>query len=515
MRFVLIKQPTRLLLLAILFLAFLSAASAPLPLAAQNGGGSQDAQVVVVDAAAPAHPFPHFWEKMFGSGRAILSLRESYRHDLREVKHVTGFEYVRFHAIFHDEAGIYDEDEQGKPVYNFSYVDQIYDGLLADGVRPFVEISFMPKKVAAREVLHPFWYKQNVAPPKDYAKWDELITRFAQHLVERYGIAEVSQWYFEVWNEPNLDFWAGEPRQSTYWELYDHTARALKAVNSQLRVGGPATAQAAWADAFIQHCAEKQVPVDFVSSHVYGNDKSEDVFGTSENIPRNKMVCRAVKKVHDQIQASAKPHLPLIWSEFNASYANEPAVTDTVYMGPWLADTIRQCDGLVDLMSYWTFSDVFEEQGVVKLPFYGGYGLLAEDGIPKPAFAAFELLHHLGDERLAVDSDSALVTRKKDGTLVVAVWNYASPGEPGVSRTVTLRFTGGRLRRASISRVDSHHGDVHATYEKMGSPRYPTQAQIMELRKAAELPGAEVLRLKNEELNITLPTYGLAVIEVK
>ncbi len=135
-------------------------------------------------------------------------------------------------------------------------------------------------------------------------------------------------------------------------------------MNPPLRVGGPSTAQAAWADVFIQHCAENHVPVDFVSSHVYGNDKSEDVFNTHDVIPRDQMVCNAVKKVHDQIKASAMPKLPLIWSEFNASYMNEPAVTDMSYMGPWLADTLRQCDGLVDVMSYWTFSDVFEEAGV-------------------------------------------------------------------------------------------------------------------------------------------------------
>jgi xylan 1,4-beta-xylosidase len=472
-------------------------------------------EVIVIDPAAPAHPFPHFWEKMFGSGRAILTLRESYRRDLREVKQITGFEYVRFHAIFHDEAGVYDEDAHGNPVYNFSYVDQIYDGLLANGVRPFVEISFMPKKLAAREVLHAFWYKQNVSPPKDYTKWDDLITRFTQHLVDRYGIDELSQWYFEVWNEPNIDFWAGDPRQPTYWDLYDHTARAVKAVNSRLRIGGPATAQAAWADAFIKHCVDHKVPVDFVSTHVYGNDKAEDVFGTSENIPRNQMVCRAVKKVHDQIQASARPQLPLIWSEFNASYANEPAVTDTVYMGPWLADTIRQCDGLVDVMAYWTFSDVFEEQGVVKQPFYGGFGLLAEDGIPKPAFAAFELLHNLGEERLAVDSDNALVTRRKDGALVAAVWNYAPPEVPGAAKTITLRFKGTNGRHASISRVDGEHGDVHSIYEKMGAPRYPTPAQIAALRQAAQLPAPENRDLQNGELSVTLPSYGLAVIEVK
>jgi xylan 1,4-beta-xylosidase len=273
-------------------LNFLACVSLSVSIYSLVASATADAQVdsntaVVVDASAPAHPFPHFWEKMFGSERAIVTLRESYLNDLRDVRKITGFEYVRFHAIFHDEVGIYDEDAQGHPLYNFSYVDQIYDGLLANGVRPFIELSFMPKKLAAdKNALHPFWYKQNVSPPKDWNQWDDLITQFTKHLVDRYGIDEVSQWYFEVWNEPNLDFWSGDPKQATYWQLYDHTARSIKQVSPRLRVGGPATAQAAWADAFIRHCAENKIPVDFVSSHVYGNDKSEDVFGTHEAIPR-------------------------------------------------------------------------------------------------------------------------------------------------------------------------------------------------------------------------------------
>src|SRR5271156_3868775 len=365
-------------------------------------------ETVVIDAHAPGRPFPHFWEQTFGSGRAILTLRESYRSDLREVKKVTEFGYVRFHNILHDEDGVYDEDDQGNPIYNFSYVDQIYDGLLQNGVRPFVEISFMPKKLALRQDVHPFWYKEIVSPHKDYAKWDALITAFAQHLVERYGIDEVASWYFEVWNEPNIDFWTGRPAQQTYFELYDHTARALKAVNQQIRVGGPATAQAAWVGDIIAHATQNNVPLDFVSTHVYGNDSAKDVFGDNRPIPPHQMVCAAVKKVHDQIQASARPTIPLIWSEFNATYANESPITDSDYMGPWLADTIRQCDGMVDMMSYWTFSDVFEEQGVIKTPFYGGYGLIAEDGIPKPAFNAFAMLHNLGDERIAEPEDDVL-----------------------------------------------------------------------------------------------------------
>jgi len=506
---------TRFVLLALLSLAVLR------PLApAQVANTSQDHGEVVIDASAPAHPFPHFWEKMFGSERAIVTLRESYRNDLRDVKKITGFEYVRFHAIFHDEVGIYDEDAQGHPLYNFSYVDQVYDGLLDNGVRPFIELSFMPKKLAAdKNALHPFWYKQNVSPPKDWNKWDDLITRFTKHLVDRYGMDEVSQWYFEVWNEPNLDFWAGDPKQATYFDLYDHTARALKAVSPRLRVGGPATAQAAWADAFIRHCAENKVPVDFVSSHVYGNDKAEDVFGTQEAIPRDRMVCRAVKKVHDQISASPMPGLPLFWTEFNASYMNEPEVTDTAYMGPWMADTIRQCDGLVSEMSYWTFSDVFEEQGVVKQPFYGGFGLIAAGGIPKPAYNAFRLLHQLGDERLTLASDSAsdsvLATRRRDGTLVVAAWNLASPGTVGSGKDVKLTFRESGSSQVTVSRVDPEHGDVHKAYQAMGSPRYPTEAQIRQLRSAAELSAPEVYQLKNGSVTIKIPAHGLVLLEVK
>ncbi len=319
---------------------------------AQSANLPADAQTILIDASAPGHPFPHFWEQMFGSGRAILSLRESYRHDLRDVKQITDFNYVRFHAIFHDEVGLYDEDAQGNPVYNFSYVDQIYDGLLAKGVRPFVELSFMPKKLAARDVLHAFWYKQNISPPKDYAKWDQMIEKFTHHLVDRYGLDEVAQWYFEVWNEPNLDFWAGDPRQPTYWELYDHTARAIKAVNSRLRVGRPPRPRKPPGLTLSSSIAPiTTFPSISVALTAMATTNQKTSSAPQRSVPRNQMVCRAVKKVHDQIQASARPNLPLIWSEFNASYKNEPAVTDALYMGPWMADTIRQCDGLVDIMS--------------------------------------------------------------------------------------------------------------------------------------------------------------------
>jgi xylan 1,4-beta-xylosidase len=482
----------------------------PCPARAQNR-----AETILVDVHAPTHPFPHYWERMFGSGRAILSLRESYRRDLREVHKVTGFEYVRFHAIFHDEAGLYDEDAEGKPIYNFSYIDQIYDGLLENHVRPFVELSFMPRKLAAQLSEHAFWYKPLVSPPKDMNRWSDLVSHFAQHLVDRYDIREVSNWYFEVWNEPNIDFWVGDPKEQTYYRLYDATARAIKGVNGRLRVGGPATAQAAWVDRFIQHTVDNDVPVDFVSTHVYANDSSEDVFGTHEQIPRTEMVCRAARKVHDQVQASSRPSLPLIWSEYNASYKNEPEVTDAPFMGPWLADTIRQCDGLVSMLAYWAFSDVFEEQGVVKQPFYGGYGLIAEGGVPKPSFNAFKLLHQLGNQRVAVDSKSALATKRSDGTLVLAVWNEFLPDEAGEEKQIKVIVKGlPGVHSAVMTRLDANHGSVLNAYAAMGKPVNPTQAQIEQLRRAATLSPPETLQILKDQITTMLPPHGLALIEI-
>jgi xylan 1,4-beta-xylosidase len=508
---------------------------------AQTGASGVTTETIQIDANAQTAPFPHFWERTFGSGRAILSLRDSYRKDMRSVKQITNFGEVRFHGIFHDEVGLYDPDRkpiqfaqmknatptqsENTSIYNFSYIDQIYDGLLDEGIRPFVELSFMPKKMASDpDALHAFWYKPNVSPPRNYAQWDDMITAFAQHLIDRYGLDEVSHWNFEVWNEPNIDFWRGKPAQASYFELYDHTALALKKVSPRLRVGGPSTAQAAWTGDFLRHCKEKNIPVDFASSHVYANDTAKDVFHTDETIPRDRMVCRAVRKVHDEITASPLPSTPLLFSEYNASYANEPNVTDTIYMGPWLATTISQCDGLTESMSYWTFSDVFEEQGVVRTPFYGGFGLIAENHIQKPAFHAFAMLHELGDRRFSVASDSALATRRPDGTIAVALWNYAPPDGTGASytkppasrgseRTFFVKLTGVSTRAtATILRVDETHGNVVSTYDAMGRPAFPSRDQILKLREAGKAAPPEHTKLSNGTLTIQVPPQGLAVV---
>jgi len=485
-----------------------------LPLSAQ--------QNIAINANAPATPFPHFWEEMFGSGRAALVLRQSYLNDLTAVKQITDFKYVRFHAILHDELGVYNEDEHGNPVYNFAYVDQIYDNLLAHGVRPVIEISFMPKKLAFNpDALHPFWYKQNVSPPKSYEKWDGLMTAFAKNLVERYGIDEVSQWYFEVWNEPNIDFWGGVPSQRSYFELYDHTARDLKAVSPRLRVGGPATAAAQWVPDFLKHIAENNVPLDFVSSHGYADDTVENMFPEDPSVPRDlpmdQRVCRAIAKVRGQMKAAGKPTMPLFWTEWNVPGHDQSR--DTTYVGPALANTVRQCDGLVDMLSFWTFSDVFEEGGPGPRPFIGQFGLRAEFGINKPSFYDFALLHQLGDRRIANSSSDIIVTKAADGSLKIALWNLVDLDPEslrnGKARSVTLSFQGTSPNAlVSIQRVDYEHGNVLPEYAKIGKPDYPTPTQVEQLNRATTLPPPEETHLQNHRMTLELEPNALALITV-
>lgn len=477
-------------------------------------------ETVTIDAHAKTTPFSHFWEETFGSGHAVLALRSEYRDDVRAVKSVTDFDYVRFHGILDREVGSYSQDEHGNPVYNWGYVDGIYDGLLQNGVRPVVEISFMPIQLAFNPLdLHVFWYHPNVSPPKSWEAWDAYMTAFAQHLVDRYGIDEVSHWYFEVWNEPNIDFWGGIPRQGSYFELYAHTARDLKKVNPKLRVGGPATAAASWVPAFLDYVTKNHVPIDFISSHGYADDTVENLFHNDTFVPEDERVCKAIEKVQDQIRASALPNLPLFWTEWNVQGKDQSR--DTIFVGPGVANTIRQCDGHVSMMSFWTFSDVFEEGGPIATPFEGNFGLIAKGGIKKPSYYAFALLHQLGDARIPLESKDTIATRAADGSLRVVAWNIVDPGTEsrgaqGLTHTLRLVFSGVSPNAAvSIQRVDSDHGNVLPKYRAMGSPADPTPQQVRELNRETNPGPPEESRLNGGRLDLRLTPNALVLVEVK
>ena len=378
----------------------------------------------------------------------------------------------------------------------------------------------MPKKLAFNpDALHPFWYKQNVSPPKSMERWDALITAFAKNLVDRYGIDEVSQWYFEVWNEPNIDFWGGVPSQRSYFDLYAHTARDLKGVSPRLRVGGPATAAAQWVDDFLRFTTKNNVPVDFISTHGYADDTVENMFPADPTVPADlpmdQRVCRAIAMVRGQMKAAGKPAMPLFWTEWNVPGHDQSR--DTTFVGAALANTVRQCDGNVDMMSFWTFSDVFEEGGPGPRPFIGQFGLRAEFGINKPSYYGFALLHKLGDRRIANASPNVIVTKKQDGSTVIAAWNL-SDADPRISSkapslTITLSLKGS-APHATIERVDNEHGNVLPAYAAMGSPTYPTPDQVERLNHTTELPPPETVSISNGRLTLHLEPNALLLITI-
>jgi xylan 1,4-beta-xylosidase len=279
-------------------------------------------------------------------------------------------------------------------------------------------------------------------------------------------------------------------------------------------VGGPATAAAAWVGDFLRFTAENRVPVDFVSTHGYADDTVEDLFGAKEDIPMDERVCRAAAKVHNEIESSAQPDLPLIWSEWNVQGAM--GARDTIFAGPALANTVRQCDGLVSMLSFWTFSDVFEEGGPIPTPFIGMFGLRAKGGIDKPSYYAYGLLHQLGNERLGNASKNVIVTKTANGGLAIAAWNLVDPGQHGSSQEIDFDFH--RLpadARVTIQRVDAEHGNVLKEYAAMGEPLDPTPAQVEQLNRLTSLPAPGETRLQGGKLKLSLTPNALALIVVQ
>ena len=492
---------------------------------------------VAVDTGRPNGPLPHAWEKVAGSDRGNVVLRSQYQDDLTLVRDQIGIEEIRFHGILNDENGVCTSarppgwefmhpGEPGPPAdavrYSFQYVDRIYDTLRDHGVRPFVELSFMPK-VLASGASTVFYYQGNVTPPKKMEDWAALVGAFAAHCRQRYGAREVRQWKWEVWNEPNMHpyFWAGT--QQDYFELYRHAATALKAVDRELRVGGPATAMTAWVPDFLAYCTANAVPVDFVSTHIYGNDPQDVVFGPgAPRYPVTEVVSRAVAKVHDQIRASKRPDLPLHITEWSSP---NPA---------FIAEVAKGCLGLAETMSYWTFSAEFEEMGPWQDFITRIFGLVGHGGVPTEAFNAFVLLRRLGDTRLAAGDGPVLASRRPDGTVSVLLWNLTPvdgapnprmpqfgwiatprPGKPLTVR-LALRGLGGR-RTALLSRVDAQHGSPDPAYAALGKPEYPTPDQVSQLRKAATLGAPERLALRGsepEQVEVVLPPDGIALLEI-
>ena len=464
---------------------------------AQTG---QNERTISIDLNNVKGVLPQSSNLCVGAGRANEGLRADWQRQLKMAHDECGFKYIRFHGLLSDDMGVYFEDK-GKSVYNWQYIDELFDFLLRIKMKPFVEVGFMPGGLASGNNTI-FWWRGNVTPPRDYQKWDDLIKATVKHWVERYGEAEVASWYFEIWNEPNLKggFFTGD--QQDYFKLYRETALAIKSVSNKFRVGGPATAGNAWIADMINFCQKESAPIDFISTHDYGvkqgfldaNGQGGTVLDRDRNVISNHM-----KGTRKTIQSSALPNLQLHYTEWSASYSPADPIHDSYHEAAYILNTIKQAAPYVNSMSYWTFTDIFEEAGPRSTPFHGGFGLINYQGLKKPAYYAFKYLNQLGKTELKVADSSAIVCKDQRGVQAL-VWNFTidHPGDsvhndvfykrdlPSKSMpSVNLKIKGLKQGRYVINIYKTGYGvnDVYTAYYKMGSPSQLSIKQVELLKK--------------------------------
>lgn len=501
--------------------------------------------------AAEDRPLRHVWSHCVGAGRANEALRADWQGHFREAVATLGVRHVRFHGLFHDDMFVYRASDGGgfgpptplaEPRFTFAYVDKVVDFVLDAGARPFVELGFMPRDLATRtETL--FWWKAHCSPPTDMARWVDLVTATLEHWVERYGSEEVRRWRFEVWNEPNLvpHFWTGT--RTEYFELYEATARAVKAVDPGLRVGGPSTSvfvpddryrgeyedrsaehataehassgagtvdaldwRPVWIHELVAWCHERDVPLDFLSTHLYPTDAAFGADGELRHLQRHvDATHQDLLLLRDLIATGPFPDAELHITEWSSSPSSRDAMHDTLFAATYVTRAFLRGAGLADSISYWTFTDVFEEGGAGIGPFHGGFGLVNEQGIHKPTFHAFAMLARLGDTVLLSTPHGVVTQHSGSGDVAAVLLNYPDGmGTRGIGSATSYAATRelaheGPSRRVRhtvdglepgaayrVEQLDWDHGNVAEAWHRMGEPLNLTRAQEARLRAVAD-----------------------------
>jgi len=487
---------------------------------------------IVTDIRKTSGPVDRFFDLSVGSDYPGTLIRNDSQAQLKLAVDELGFRYIRFHAIFHDVLGTV-KVEKGKTVYDWTKIDQLYDDLLARHIKPFVELGFTPEALATSQNSIFYWHGNTSHPRPD--GWHNLVDAFIRHIEARYGQDEVRTWYFEVWNEPNLSgFWEGAD-QKAYFALYDLTAKTVKGVDPALRVGGPATAGAAWIPEFLAHVKTVGAPIDFVTTHTYGvlgGFLDEQGKSDTKLDPSPDAIIGDVRRVREQISASAFPGLPLYFTEWSTSYTPRDPVHDSYISAPYILSKLKACLGLVQGMSYWTYTDLFEEPGPPTASFQGGFGLLNREGIRKPAYFAYKYLHALdGDSVTADDPEAMLAT--KDGNLAAVIWDFEQPDQKvsdrpfytkvipaHVAAPVELRVSHlapGAAYRLEVHRTGFHANDAYTAYLEMGSPKDLTPAQVAHLNDLTrDLPETDRTLRSGPEgtIEVTVPMNSNDVVLV-
>ena len=455
-------------------------------------------------------PFKRTFNFGFNTCHAPLAMRSDMQEQLARAHAELGMRFWRAHGILSDDVGVVTRTSTGRLEYTFSGLKRILDTALRCGVKPFLEISFMPAALARDEKKTITQYPLITSPPKDWLEWKKLIDQLIHFLVETYGILELKRWYFEVWNEPNISFWAGT--QDEYFKLYRVAAMALKRVDRDLRVGGPATARAEWVGDLLHFCRKTRTPIDFISTHIYPSDVAflDSAHGNVQLLGTD-FLRDAFRKCRREIDA-AGVKLPLIWGEWNSSAGPLHEEHDACNNAALICSTLAGIEEFGDGSLYWNLSDIYEECGYHFKPFHGGYGMYTVDGVAKSAARAFGLWHGLEGDRIGVQglpttaARGAFATRhRKSGATGVMLWNHIEPGLKPSPWSITLQMGPSRRRSATVLSIEPQRGSAYETWLALGKPLNLTPAQQQRLEAASQLRSTTSAVDRNGQVHVTVP----------
>lgn len=507
-----------------------------------------------------------YWNTCIGAGRAGEGLRAVWQKQLQMAVRECGFQYIRFHGLLCDEMGVYRREGE-REFYNYAYIDMLFDALLEMGIRPFVEFGFMPEAMAGGDGTQ-FWWKGNVTPPADYEAWGRLLDGLVRHWIERYGLEEVEQWYFEIWNEADLHaFWHGT--KSQYFRLYQTSVNAIKGVCDKLRVGGPATSnfvpdsrfdgevedvsahktnqvkdlqslewKGTWIADFLHFCETEHLPVDFVSTHPYPTDFAVDNQREGTGLKGRSRYVDALRDdltwLRNTVDASAYKDAKIHLTEWSSSPTSRDCSHDSLAEAAYIIKCNLDSEGLVDSLSYWVFTDIFEEQGPGPEPFHGGFGLLNMQGIKKPAYHTYRFLNALGEE-VIWKTEGTIITKNQQGKLRTLLYHYpkevtesvpisAYPdrrtieefqkqGEPEEFSVCITQVDASSSFRMEI--LDQESGNVVKLWESFGCPSNLTREQETALKTCGENLKEEMLKADETGtlcLNLTLRPWNVVLI---
>lgn len=492
----------------------------------------------LIRADAPKIPHKKHWQFCVGSGHALLALRTDYTRQLKFIHDTLGIERVRFHGIFNDDMRTRTSLAEIFPApgaesfteENFRACGLAYDNVLEAGMKPFVELSFMPKSLSKKGVEGVFFYRPCIDVPADPAAWGAYIQRFIRFLIHRYGTEEVRSWFFEVWNEPDLQVVFFSEDREAYFRLYETTARAVKAVDPALKVGGPATSGSKWIAPFLRFCRENDVPVDFITTHQYAGDPLGGVEDKGEGLDEERGQSgeswpERIRKMGERLAATEEKSflagyrainpdqtetddipndsfrknaavakrqagaLPLYYTEWNCNAGFASYTNDTRKVAAYDVKAALDVEENVDGSSIWCFSDIFEELHPFVQEFHGGFGLLSQSGVPKPVYHAMKLLADAPDTRLdlgagATDGEIGIAAFQNENETHVLLFrqkmkNLDLPKEEAVVRVECPE----RPRRVTVRRIDEEHGNPLRLWEEAGKPQYLNRGEVEELKR--------------------------------